>query len=340
VDTFERRRFHRGLGEADGGVVDSGSRFEAETSRFRRELLASCYQLLGSPQDAEHVVQEVMLRAWRAWDRYDPALASVRTWLHHIVTNAALSALKSRGRRPLPTTLVEPGDDVTVPLTPDRDVPWLLPIATSSIDAGPDDPVTRAIGRGQVRLAFTAALQLLPARQRAAIILTDVLEFSAPEAATILQTTATAVRSLAQRARTRLADVEPADTLAAASETATAALVERYTDAFVRADVAALVTLLTDDVVMEMPPVPLWFSGRERYRAFMERVFRMRGGRWRVLPVRANGQLGFAAYTIDGDHHRFHTVQVLSARGGRVGRNTTYHDTAVAELLGLPAVLV
>lgn len=314
--------------------ADGDPTFEADLERYRRELLLACYQLLGSPHDAEDVVQEAMVRAWRARDRFDPSVATVRTWLHRIAYNASLDALAARARRPLPSTLVEPSEDVGAPLVPASDVPWLLPIATSRFEGDPADPALQAVRRGAVRLAFCAAIQWLPPRQRAALVLCEVLEFSAADAAVTLSTTAVAVNSLLQRARRTLAArADGTDLRISESDDR---LVERYTAAFVDGDVAGLTALLSADAVLEMPPVPLWYRGADRYGAFMHRVFELRGASWRTVPVRSNGQAGFAAYALDGESFRLHTVQILTTDRGRVTRNVVYQDPAVFAELGLP----
>lgn len=315
---------------------DPSNRFEDAIEAYRRELVVGCYQMLGSVADAEDVVQEVMLRAWRARDRYDPSKASIRTWLHAIATNASLTALKSRQRRPLPSTLVEASEDAEAALVPACDVPWLEPIASSRLSELDSDPPGQTIRRDLVRLAFCAALQHLPARQRAALVLCEVLDFSAAEAAEVLDSTVPATNSLLQRARRvmnrhHLSDtpVQPGGT-AGPADTET---LERYTDAFMSADVAALTALLTADVVLEMPPVPLWYQGPVRYGQFMERVYRLRGEQWKTVATSANGQPAFAAYALTDGTYRLHTLQVLSIENGLVSRNVVFqHPAAFAEL--------
>jgi len=167
--------------------------FERRAHPFRRELLAHCYRMLGSVHEAEDLVQETMLRAWRSYDRYDDQRASVRTWLYRIATNACLSKLSGASRRILPSGLGAPGDDPEQPLAPAMDVPWLQPVPDAMLGLAVDDPAMRAAVRSGSRLAFVAAMQYLPARQRAILILRDVLEFSALEVADILATTPAAV---------------------------------------------------------------------------------------------------------------------------------------------------
>jgi len=258
---------------------------------YRGELVAYCYRMLGSFQEAEDLTQETMLRAWKARDRYDQARASVRTWLYRIAANACLSALQGRARRPLPSGLGAPSEDPAAPLTPAFDIPWLQPFPDARSDVGV---------RADMRLALVAAMQLLPPRQRAVLVLREVLEFSAAEVAGQLDTTVAAVNSALQRARAALADVGDAGDITEPDDPEVRAVIERYVRAFEAADVPALVRLLADEAVLEMPPVPLWYRGRGDYGRFMRRVFEMRGTGWGVRRVSANGQPAFAAYAPEG----------------------------------------
>ncbi len=303
---------------------------------FRGDLLAHCYRMLGSVEDAEDLVQETLLRAWRAAGRYDPERASLRTWLHRIATNACLSALEGRARRPLPSGLGPAGDDPRVPLVPSLDVPWLQPFP----DARLGDPADAAQQRAGLRLALVAALQLLPPRQRAALVLREVLQLPAAEVAQALDSTVAAVNSSLQRARATLAAAGLApEQLREPAGRAERAVVERYLAAFEAADVPALTRLLAGDVVLEMPPVPLWLAGRAHYRQFMQRVFATRGPGWRMLPAAANGSPALAAYAPDPATGgvRPHSLQLFEVVGGRIQRCVTFADPAVFGLFGLPA---
>ncbi|MEY9888945.1 RNA polymerase sigma-70 factor (ECF subfamily) [Catenulispora sp. MAP12-49] len=294
----------------------------------RAELTAYCYRMLGSVHDAEDQVQETLLRAWKARDRYDPARASVRTWLYRIATNVCLTALESRGRRPLPSGLGAPSRDTEAPLRPALDVPWLEPFPDARFDAD---------ARADLRLAWVAAVQELPARQRAALVLRDVLDFSAAEVAEQLGSTVAAVNSALQRARVTVDGLGGAAEVREAPDPDRHAVIERYIHAFEAADVPALVKLLADDVVMEMPPVPLWYRGREHYGLFMERVFRLNGTGWRAVPTSANGQPALAAYAPSpGGGHHPHTLQVFTVVGGLVTANVVFADPAVFDVFGLP----
>ncbi|HEX2806758.1 MAG TPA: RNA polymerase subunit sigma-70 [Kineosporiaceae bacterium] len=325
-----RRRLTRVAGATT--TQDRDERHEA----FRGDLLAHCYRMLGSVEEAEDLVQETLLRAWRAADRYDPQRASMRTWLHRIATNACLSALEGRARRPLPSGLGPAGDDPQVPLVPSLDVPWLQPFP----DARLGDPADAVQQRAGLRLALVAALQLLPARQRAALVLREVLQLPAAEVAQALGSSVASVNSSLQRARATLRAAGPAlDELREPADPDERAVVERYLAAFEAADVPGLTRLLADDVVLEMPPVALWLTGRAHYREFMERVFAIRGTGWRLLPVQANGSPALAAYAPDPATGgvRAHSLQVFAVTGGLIRQCVTFADPAVLGLFGLPA---
>ncbi len=295
---------------------------------YRGELAAYCYRMLGSFQEAEDLVQETMLRAWKARDRYDPARASLRTWLYRIATNVCLTALEGRSRRPLPSGLGAPSTDPEAALTPAVEIPWLQPFPDGRFDIGV---------RSDLRLALVAAMQALPPRQRAVLVLREVLEFSAAEVAEQLGTTIAAVNSALQRARAALADVGDAAEIAEPNDPDARAAIQRYVQAFESADVQGLVRLLADDAVLEMPPVPLWYLGSRDYGLFMRRVFEMRGTGWGVRQLSANGQPAFAAYAPDpAGGLLLHTLQVLTVRRGRIARNVVFADPAVFEAFELP----
>ncbi|MFJ9317407.1 RNA polymerase subunit sigma-70 [Pimelobacter simplex] len=303
--------------------------FAEQVEPFRGELVAHCYRMLGSVQDAEDVVQETYLRAWRARDRYDEQRASLRTWLYRIATNASLTALRGQGRRALPSGLVPERD----PRSPFErgEVPWLQPIADARVP-GAD--------RAGLRLAFVAALQHLSARQRAVLILRDVLDFSAVETAEILGTTVVAVNSALLRARTSVAPADE-ERLREPAEREQRAWVEQYTTAFAAADVDAITRLLAADVVMEMPPMLNWFTGPDSYAVFMRWVFEVNGTDWRTVPVHANGQPGFAAYVRRdgrGQYHR-HSLQVLALSTHGVVRNSVFVEDDVLDTFGLPSTV-
>ena len=316
-------------------IIDATD-FDTRAGQYRRELVVHCYRMLGSIHEAEDLVQDTMLRAWRAWDRYDESLASVRTWLYKIATNTCLTALKGRARRPLPTGLVGPSDDPNAPLVPSLEVPWLQPFP----DARLDDPATRVVRRGSLRLALIAAMQALPPKQRAVLILRDVLEFSAAEVATLLDTSTAAVNSALQRARAGLSGTTPLESQTAEpDDSQTRELVDRFIEAFEAADVDTLVSLLTKDVVLEMPPVPLWYIGRIHYGRFMERFFAMRGTDFRVIRTSANTQPAIAVYRRDGRAYQPHTLQVLTVTPTGIAHNVVFHDPNAFQTFALPATL-
>ncbi|WP_328870346.1 sigma-70 family RNA polymerase sigma factor [Streptomyces sp. NBC_00287] len=305
------------------------------TDPYRRELLAHCYRMLGSVDDAEDLVQETYLRAWRSYDGYE-GRASLRTWLHRIATNTCLTALEGRARRPLPAGLGEPSQAPEEPLrAPVTDVPWLQPLPDTLVD-----PASVVAARGSLRLALVAALQHLPARQRAVLILRDVLAWRAPEVASLLGTSTAAVKSSLQRARARLEELAPEEDLVEEpSAAADREVLDRYVAAFENADMDALLALLRDGVELEMPPYLEWFRGaKEVHRFLVARAHEK--GTLRMLPTRANGQPAVAMYVRGTDGVlRAHSLQVLTVEEGAVGRITAFLDTEVFGRFGLPGVL-
>jgi RNA polymerase sigma-70 factor, ECF subfamily len=312
--------------------------FDRLVEPFRTELLAYCYRMLGSAHDAEDLVQDTYLRAWRAREQYDETRSSLRTWLYRIATNACLTALEVRGRRPLPAGLVAASDPLG-PLVPGgENAAWLQPLPDLLLEAS--DPAGAVIDRSSLRLAFAAALQHLSARQRGALVLRDVLGFSAAEAAVILGTTVVSVNSSLQRARTRVKGVgvgpEPVVEPSAAEQRA---WVDRYMKAFEQADVEGLKRLLTEDVLMEMPPMINWFVGPSNYGLFMEWVFAAAGTDWRLTAVAANGQPGFAAYRRVGGGYELHTLQIFTVTAEGISRNSVFQDSEVFASFGLASGL-
>jgi RNA polymerase sigma-70 factor (ECF subfamily) len=319
------RTFHGPASEPDDAVT-------SELADLRPELLAHCYRMLGSLADAEEQVQETMLRAWRSREDYRPELGSVRSWAYRIATNCCLTSLAGRARRPLPSGIGPASDDPFAPLTRDMEVPWLQPFpgSTSGLTT---DPAARVAGRDAIRLAFVAALQLLPARQRAVLILRDVLAFSAAEVAALIETSVAAVNSALQRARQTLKAGAPQQETMDGGDVERS-VVDAYLTAFERADVAGLTKLLADQAILEMPPVPLWYRGREDYAAFMRRVFDLRGTRWRTERLVVNGQPAFLAHALDpSGRFQPHTLQVLTVSGGRITRNVVFADPQVLAAL-------
>ncbi|GLW68390.1 RNA polymerase sigma factor [Kitasatospora phosalacinea] len=317
--------------------MTAGDVFDRRLAPYRSELLAYCYRMLGTVHDAEDLVQETYLRAWRAREQYDEARSSLRTWLYRIATNACLTALKGSARRPLPSGLGSESDPLD-PLVRGDEVPWLQPFPDSLLGSG--DPAGTVIGRSSLRLAFAAALQHLSARQRGALILRDALGFSAAESADILGTTVVSVNSSLQRARARLkeAGIEH-ESLGEPLAAEQRAWVDRYMKAFENADVESLKRLLTEDVLMEMPPMLNWFTGRDSYGRFMDWVFEKSGTDWHLERIGANGQPGFAAYRRTEGGYRLHTLQVFTVTADGISRTSVFQDPAVYAAFGLPTEL-
>jgi RNA polymerase sigma-70 factor (ECF subfamily) len=320
-------------------VISPTVEFSDAAEPHRRELLVHCYQMLGSVDEAQDLVQETMVRAWRAYDRFDPNLASMRTWLYRIATNACLNALEGRARRPLPSGVGQPFDDPEAPFVPGLDVPWLQPFPDRLLGAPPPGPEAVAVERAGLRLAFVAALQLLSAKQRAALLLREVLGYSAAEVAGMLEISGAAVNSALQRARAALNAAAMDPDVFGDREGTDEEVVERYMAAFERADVEGLVRLLADEVVLEMPPMWNWYVGPGAYGRFMVRVFAMRGTEWRVVPVSANRGSAMAAYVREGEGYVLHTLQIFTVERGTLVRTTVYQDPAVFALFDLAPTL-
>src|SRR6516162_10934090 len=277
------------------------------TEPFRRELLAHCYRMLGSVDDAEDVVQETYLRAWRSYDRFE-GRSSLRTWLYQIATNAALTARERQARRALPSGLGGPGEDRDA----GAELAWLQPIPDALVTAESDDPAVIAATRDSLRLALIASFQYLPPRQRAVLLLRDVLAFPADDVARMLGTSTVAVKSALQRARARLSDVAPAERqIAEPPEPAARALLDQYIAAFETADAAALERLLRRDAMLELPPSSVWFAGGEAIATAVAGLGYP--GEWRMIPTAANGQPAAAAYRRGADgSYRAYGVVVLT----------------------------
>jgi RNA polymerase sigma-70 factor (ECF subfamily) len=318
-------------------VAELEGRFE----QHRAELTAYCYRMLGSPFEAEDAVQETFIRAWRGFDRFE-ARSSLRSWLYRVATNVCLDMLSGRERRARPMDLGPARD-------PDGPVGGVLPEATwiepmpDALVAGDGDPAAVAETRETIRLAFVAALQHLPPRQRAVLILCEVLRWKASEVAELLETSVASVNSALQRAR---ATLEAADVSAAASaqplDEADRTLLARYVEAFERYDMDALTSLIQEDATQSMPPYELWLSGRDDIlRWWVGPGAGCRGSR--VIPVKtANGSPAFGQYrpSATGDGYDPWALQVLEISGGRIVEFTFFLDTErVFPLFDLPAQL-
>jgi RNA polymerase sigma-70 factor (ECF subfamily) len=315
--------------------------FLADAQQYRRELLAHCYRMTGSLHDAEDLVQETFLRAWKAYDRFE-GKASVRTWLHRIATNTCLTALEGRARRPLPTGLGTPSSDPGDEIAQRTEVDWLEPLPDAGED--PTDPSVIVGSRESVRLAFVAALQHLSPRQRAVLVLRDVLQWKAAEVADAIGSTTAAVNSLLQRARAQLDAVGPSqdDRIAAPEEPEARDLLDRYIAAFEAYDIDTLVQLFTADAIWEMPPFPDWYVGPEAIgRLSREKCPAERPGDMRLLPITANGQPAAAMYMRDketGRHLPFQ-LHVLDVKPGGVSHVVAFLDSSLFEKFGLPDAL-
>jgi RNA polymerase sigma-70 factor (ECF subfamily) len=311
--------------------------FTSLTSRFRGELLAHCYRMLGSAEEAEDLVQETYLRAWRSFDGFE-GRSSVRTWLYRIATNVCLTAIERRGRRPLPSGLGGPAEDPQTQLVTGLEVPWLQPFPDALLAGEREDPAAAAVSRAGIRLAFVAALQHLSARERAVLILRDVLELPAAEVADLLGTTTTAVNSGLRRARAQLAAaLPPEDELAEPADPRQRVLLDRFAAAFERADVNALAELLREDVALEMPPLLTWFTGRQAVMRFLASNALAEPGQLRLIPVMANGQPAFAAYLRQPDGpFRAYAVTVPMVTSTGIARIITFFDPGLFEPFGLP----
>lgn len=296
---------------------------------FRRELLVHCYRMLGSAHDAEDTVQEVYLQAWRAYGGFE-GRSSLRTWLYRIATRACLKALEKGRRRPLPHGLGgAPGDPAVALAEPPRETLWLEPFPT---------PEQAVDDRQTTRLALIAALQHLPPRQRAVLILRDVLMWRADEVADLLDVSTAAVNSLLQRARAHVGDLSQDDVVEPADPVAVAA-VDRLMKAFENADNAGITRLLTEDAVWEMPPVPTWFSGPADISRFLGELHCVRPGNARTARLTANDQPAAAWWQLDPESglYQAHCIQVFAVTGQGIKHAVSFMDPALFPLFGLPA---
>jgi RNA polymerase sigma-70 factor (ECF subfamily) len=333
---------HELLASARSGDEDAFARLIAP---YRSELLAHCYRALGSVQDAEDALQETLLRAWRGLARFE-GRSSLRSWLYTIATNVSLRAIERRPKRVLPVdygpAAVDPHGPLGEPLV---EGVWIEPYPDATLGLGDSlaGPDARYEQRESVELAFIAALQHLPPRQRAALILRDVLGFTGAEVAAALETSTDAVHSALQRAhRTidrQLPERSQQATLRLLGDERVREIVDFFVDAWERGDVDALAARLADQAVLTMPPLPAWFRGREPVAAFLHaRPFRD-GARWRVVPTQANGQLAFGEYVWKEEAAAFvpHGIMVLTMDDDLIGELTVFIDPQLFDSFGLPA---
>jgi RNA polymerase sigma-70 factor (ECF subfamily) len=310
--------------------------FVSRTEPFRRELLAHCYRMLGSVDEAEDLVQETYLRAWRSYAGFE-GRSSVRTWLYRIATNACLTAIQRGGRRALPSDVAGPGENHDVALAgAGSEIAWLQPIPDALVNPESEDPAAIVASRESLRLALIAALQYLPARQRAAFLLRDVLAWPAAEVAEMLGSTTAAIKSALQRARARIDEIAPAaDHISEPTEPAARALLQQYIAAFENADLAGLEAALRKDVVLELPPSPTWFAGDQAREVAVQGLGSP--GDWRMVPTAANGQPAAAAYHRDGDGtYQAYGIVVLTATTAGIARIVVFADPDLVATFGLP----
>ena len=325
------------VASAKDGDADA---FERLAAAYRRPLHAHCYRMLGSLQDAEDALQEALLAAWRGIGRFE-GRSSLRSWLYRIATNACLRLAEHRPHRLLSSDRGPAWSDVhNLGEIMENDPVWLEPYPSPAVD----DPADRYQRRENVELAFVAALQKLPANQRAVLILREVLQFSAAEVAEALDTSVASVNSALQRARKtvdhRIIAGPQGEELQRLGPEGQEDLVAAFVAAWERADVGALLDLLAEDARFTMPPFPAWFCGRADIGRFLsERTFAFQ---WRIRPVTANGQLAAAFYRLEPDtgHHLLAVISVLSLRDGQIAEMNAFLDPATHRWFGLPERLV
>jgi RNA polymerase sigma-70 factor (ECF subfamily) len=308
--------------------------FGRRTAQYRGELVAHCYRMLGSLHDAEDSVQETYLRAWRGFAEFE-GRSSIKTWLYRIATRVCLNALQHSSRRMVPSALGAPGNDPDEITGQAPDVSWLEPFPDLLLNA---DPASVVGTRQSLRLAMVAALQHLPPRQRAVLILRDVLAWQASEVAELLDTSTAAVNSSLQRARAELTKLAPAEEeLSEPDEPVRRALLDQYAAAFEKADLGALEGLLTQDTRWEMPPIPTWFDGRVDVLRLLAAKLPKGEGKRLMVETTANGQPAFALYIRgrDGGFHA-HDVQVLTVSKTGISAVLAFHLPALFPAFGLP----
>ncbi|WP_237752556.1 sigma-70 family RNA polymerase sigma factor [Mycolicibacterium aromaticivorans] len=327
----------------DDGLDPGRGDFLAQAEPYRRELLAHCYRMTGSLHDAEDLVQETFLRAWKSYDRFE-GKSSVRTWLHRIATNTSLTALEGRQRRPLPTGLGAPSSNPNDDLVERAEVPWLEPLPDSLYE-DPADPSVIVGSRESVRLAFVAALQHLSPRQRAVLVLRDVLQWRAAEVADAIDTSVAAVNSLLQRARAQLEAIGPSqdDELSPPESDEAREKLADYISAFEDYDIDRLVKMFTDEAIWEMPPFDGWYQGGPTIGALIhQNCPAEKAGDMRLLPLTANGQPAAAMYMRlpeTGGRHVPFQLHVLDVRADGVSHVVAFLDTSLFAKFGLPEML-
>jgi RNA polymerase sigma-70 factor, ECF subfamily len=310
--------------------------FVQDAEPFRRELIAHCYRMLGSIQDAEDLVQETYLRAWRSYGGFE-GRSSVRTWLYQIATNRCLTELAKQSRRMLPSGVCDPEPDPDAYMeAAGAEVSWLQPAPDAMVIPETADPAAIVAAREGLRLALIASLQYLPPRQRAVLVLRDVLAFPATEVAVMLSTTTASVKSALQRARARLEELAPAaDEITEPTAPQARALLDQYVAAFESADAAALERLLLADATLEATPLRTWFSGRKTCVPFLRDHLLGSPGDWRMLATGANGQPAVAAYTRDPHgNYQPYGICVLTVTDTGIRRISSFGDPSLVTVFG------
>ncbi len=318
--------------------------FNRLVAPLRRELHAHCYRMLGSAHDADDALQDALLRAWRKLARFE-GRGTLRSWLYTVATRTCLDTAEHRGRRALPMDLGPSSAHAVVGDAPLTDIAWLGPYPDVGLGDGPAGPEVRYEQREAVELAFVAALQHLPGNQRAALLLFEVLGFSAAEIATAMDTSTASVNSALQRARAIVAEKVPPrsqqQALRAIDDARLREIVTGFSGALERGDANALVALLTEDVTWSMPPRPHWYRGLDAVTEFAVTVPLTGCGSWQHVPTSANGQPAVGSYLWDdaADAHVGWSIDVLTLRGDRIAGVTSFIGGEHFALLGLPATL-
>ncbi|AEF39836.1 sigma-70 family RNA polymerase sigma factor [Hoyosella subflava] len=313
--------------------------FETLFTPMRSEIMAHCYRMLGSAHDADDAVQETYLRAWRAFSDFE-GRSSIRTWLYRIATNVCLTALEGRGRRAMPSGLGQERSDPRATLEERHEIPWLEPVPDAWLPRE-DDPATVATGKSSVRLALIAALQHLPPKQRAALLMKEVLQWQSSEIADALGSTTASVNSSLQRARAQLDKLSPREEdFAEPAESDKRQLLDRYARALEQKDIATIVQLFTADAVWEMPPFTGWYQGPADIGALIDTQCPAGPGELATVPLRGNGQPAFGVYilTPEGTWEAFQ-LQVLDISGGGIRHAATFFDLALFGAFGLSQTL-
>lgn len=309
----------------------------------RQELQVHCYRMLGAIQDAEDLVQETFLQAWRRRETF-AGRSSLRAWLYKIATNLCLDTLERRARRTLPVAR-QAASNAAEAIPPAVNEPiWLEPFPDALVISTEASPEAQALAREQLNLAFLVALQQLPARQRAVLLLRDVLDWSANEVAELLTMSVPAVKSALYRARVTLAEVQPEEVVDnPVADAALSAQLERYVQAWEQADVDGFVQLLQADATFSMPPIPSWYQGIEQIRQLVSKTIfaGQAAGRWRLRPTRANGLPAFGLYRYEANEVRYQAygIQVVRARGTLIADVTTFRNPSLLTYFKLPMVL-